>query len=104
MVEVLVSHQTKHQPNGCESLYIYSFLLKLFCGVCLPERCKVYLLYAAGDLLHFLFRDRYVGWAVVREDVCVCVCVCGGGGNELSSNSVCLSNSLNSNDVFRDTL
>ena len=30
-------------------------------------------LYAAGDMLHFLFRDRYVRWAAARG-----MCVCGG--------------------------
>ena len=44
----------------------------------------VYLLYAAGDLLHFIFSDRYVGWA--RG------CVCWGGGDGISSNSVCIAN------------
>ena len=46
--------------------------------------CVYHLLYAAGDLLHFIFRDRYVGWAVVR----------GGMGWGLSSNSVCIADGL----------
>ena len=29
-------------------------------------------LHAAGDLLHFIFRDRYVEWAAARGGVCVC--------------------------------
>ena len=38
--------------------------------VCLPVRWFIL------DLLHFTFRDCYVGWAVARGGVCVC----GGGG------------------------
>ena len=50
--------------------------------MCVSTSTLVNLLYAAGDLLHFIFRDIYVGWAVARGGVCLCVC--GGGGNGLS--------------------
>ena len=46
--------------------------------MCVSTSTLVNLLYAAGDLLHFIFRDIYVGWAVARGQF-VCVCVCGGG-------------------------
>ena len=38
----------------------------------------VYLLYATGDLLHFIFLDIYVAWAAARGDVCV-----GEGGGAI---------------------
>ena len=52
-----------------------------------------YLLYAAGGLLHFIFRDICVGWAATRGGLCERVCV-GGGGSSFSSNSVCIANGL----------
>ena len=54
-------------------------------AVCASTSTLVYLLHAAGDLLHFIFCDRYVEWAAARGGV-------GGGGNVLSSNSVCIAN------------
>ena len=68
--------------------------------VCVSTRALVYILYAAGDLLHSIFRDRYVGWAVARGDVCA-----WGGGNGLSSNSVCIANGLISKaKLYKDTV
>ena len=53
--------------------------------VCLPVRWFIL------DLLHFTFRDCYVGWAVARGGVCVCG---GGGAKGLSSNTACIANCL----------
>ena len=47
--------------------------------MCVSTSTLIYLECAAGDLLHFIFRDRYVGWAVAMGR-----CVRGVG---LSSNS-----------------
>ena len=51
--------------------------------VCLPVRWFII------DLLHFTFRDCYVGWAVARGGVCM-----WGGGKGLSSNTACIANCL----------
>ena len=48
-------------------------------------RSLVYLLYATGDLLHFIVGDRYVGWAAARGDVCV-----GGGEGQWTFFKFCL--------------
>ena len=55
--------------------------------MCVSTTTLVYLLYAAGDLLHFIFMiDMLDGRR--RGEVCV------GGGNAVFSNSACTANGL----------
>ena len=50
--------------------------------MCVSTSTLVYLLYAAGDLPHFIFViDMLDGRQ--RGEVCVCVCVCVEGGDFL---------------------
>ena len=52
-------------------------------AVCASTSTLVYLLHAAGDLLHFIFCDRYVEWAAARGGV-------GRGGGQCTFFKFCL--------------
>ena len=68
-------------------MILYRVVHKLCC-VCVYQYAGLFFALFAGDLLHFL-RERYVGWAAARGGVCV-----WARGDGLSSNSVCIANSL----------